>query len=457
MVGNRRRLVKPALIKKSLVRGSSQSLTLGVVAIVSSATLAVAAATFIAADWSNATITGGTPITDQNIQATLDASSSGSFPSSGSPDITVVAEVSGTGVGFFGFETLATRGGAAGMFFDDGLVSAPALAFLSTSTADPNDPTKHCVPSEDCTDNEGFITLTFSEPVSNPVLSFSGLGGFSDYNSGSRVLASWAELEFVPHDSLGAQGITRLTGTTGFVVDGDSITVDGDLPSSNCVSTSTFDNGTTTPAGCGSIVVNGDSVDKIVFRTYLRSTGGFRNTASSGQPVYEDSGGVVFDRAANRPFVDGWSLAVSINHAFPSETDASSDLRVKANPQTQTIPANQSYSGSAVVARNTGSATYKAVSEPSFGTVVMQADGSFVYTPNAGFTGTDAFLYELCHPDDKKVCARSTITLIVTSANLLARTGGELPPFWAIGVGLLGVGAATYLASVTVRRPNAVS
>jgi hypothetical protein len=209
------------------------------------------------------------------------------------------------------------------MFFDDGLLSEPALAFLSTSTANPSDPSKHCVPSVDCIANEGFITLRFSEPVSNPVLSFSGLGGFATYNGTERVLASWAELEFEPVLSVGAQGITRLTGTTGFVVDGNSITADGDLPSTNCVTTRTFVNGTTTPAGCGSIVVNGASVETIVFRTYLRSTAGFRtNSSTNSNSSWMDSDEVVFNHDSDRPFVDGWSLAVSINHTFPAVTTA---------------------------------------------------------------------------------------------------------------------------------------
>jgi hypothetical protein len=292
----------------------------------------------------------------------------------------------------------------------------------------------------------GFITLTFSEPVSNPVLSFLGLGGFSSYDN-SRALASWAELEFVPEDSEGAEGITRLTGTTGFVIDGNSITVDGDLPSANCVTTPTYDNGTTTPAGCGSIVVNGASVEKIVFRTYLRSTGGFV-LRTNPQPevggvddgityLYEDSDGVVFNKSANRPFIDGWSLAVSIGHTIPT---------VMANPQTQTIPADQPYSGTAVVAGNTENATYKVVSEPSHGTVVMQADGSFVYTPNPGFTGTDEFVYELCDPV-ASICDASTITLIVVRPVPVP----TLPfyGFFAL-VGLLGLFGARELKKLHV-------
>src|SRR5690606_38386077 len=37
--------------------------------------------------------------------------------------------------------------------------------------------------------------------------------------------------------------------------------------------------------------------------------------------------------------------------------------------------------------------TASLVTEPSHGTVVLNADGSFTYTPNEGYVGTDSFQY----------------------------------------------------------------
>jgi hypothetical protein len=60
-----------------------------------------------------------------------------------------------------------------------------------------------------------------------------------------------------------------------------------------------------------------------VFRTYLRSSAGFKpNPDINSKFSYVDQNGVVFNRVENRPFVDGWSLAVSINHTFPAVTAA---------------------------------------------------------------------------------------------------------------------------------------
>ena len=38
------------------------------------------------------------------------------------------------------------------------------------------------------------------------------------------------------------------------------------------------------------------------------------------------------------------------------------------------------------------------VRQPEFGTVVLNADGTFTYTPNPGFHVPDSFVYEICDP-----------------------------------------------------------
>ena len=49
--------------------------------------------------------------------------------------------------------------------------------------------------------------------------------------------------------------------------------------------------------------------------------------------------------------------------------------------------------------------------QPANGTVVLNADGTFTYTPNSGFTGTDTFTYTICDDDG---CDTATVTIIVT-------------------------------------------
>ena len=52
------------------------------------------------------------------------------------------------------------------------------------------------------------------------------------------------------------------------------------------------------------------------------------------------------------------------------------------------------------------------VSEPSHGTAVI---GSIIYTPTAGFTGTDQVVYRICSPNDDALCDDGTLTITVVT------------------------------------------
>ena len=55
------------------------------------------------------------------------------------------------------------------------------------------------------------------------------------------------------------------------------------------------------------------------------------------------------------------------------------------------------------------------VSGPANGSVVLNADGTFTYTPNANFTGTDSFTYQAIDADG--ATATATVTLFVNPVN----------------------------------------
>ncbi len=54
------------------------------------------------------------------------------------------------------------------------------------------------------------------------------------------------------------------------------------------------------------------------------------------------------------------------------------------------------------------------VAEPTSGTLSLDPSGSFTYAPNAEFTGTDNFRYEVCDPDN--ACAEAAVTIVVGPA-----------------------------------------
>ncbi|HXI69439.1 MAG TPA: Ig-like domain-containing protein [Verrucomicrobiae bacterium] len=55
------------------------------------------------------------------------------------------------------------------------------------------------------------------------------------------------------------------------------------------------------------------------------------------------------------------------------------------------------------------------VTNGAHGTAILNLDGSYTYTPNPLFSGTDSFIYQLC--DANNDCAQATVTITVTAVN----------------------------------------
>jgi len=54
---------------------------------------------------------------------------------------------------------------------------------------------------------------------------------------------------------------------------------------------------------------------------------------------------------------------------------------------------------------------------PANGVVTLNADGTFTYTPNPGFSGTDTFTYEVCDNQTPKLCSNAVVTITVNYVN----------------------------------------
>ena len=55
------------------------------------------------------------------------------------------------------------------------------------------------------------------------------------------------------------------------------------------------------------------------------------------------------------------------------------------------------------------------ITRPTNGTLVLNPNGSFTYVPNAGFSGTDSFLYYACDPNQPLLCGNpATVSITVT-------------------------------------------
>ena len=80
------------------------------------------------------------------------------------------------------------------------------------------------------------------------------------------------------------------------------------------------------------------------------------------------------------------------------------------------------------------------VSDPANGTVVLNSDGTFTYTPNADFFGSDSFVYEVT--DGNGGTAQATVDITVDSVNDNPVASDGTPP-----------GASTVRSTVT-NSPN---
>jgi CshA-type fibril repeat protein len=167
-------------------------------------------------------------------------------------------------------ESLSQRGGQAGDFVATGLVTEPGLK-LTTSNV-------NCPASSMCTPR-GTMTLSFDEPVTNPVLSFAGWGG------GSGSSTAWSEMSVVTPGVT----VTKLSGTNIEVVNnGTHIQPIVKNPSVNCQTSSGY--GATAQAGCGSFQVNG-TVTSVSFA-------------------------VILGTARGTGYLDAWNLTASMSEDF---------------------------------------------------------------------------------------------------------------------------------------------
>ena len=59
------------------------------------------------------------------------------------------------------------------------------------------------------------------------------------------------------------------------------------------------------------------------------------------------------------------------------------------------------------------SLTFSLLTNPTRGVMSLNANGTYTYTPNAGFTGTDQFLYKICDNGNPSLCDTATVYITV--------------------------------------------
>ncbi len=87
--------------------------------------------------------------------------------------------------------------------------------------------------------------------------------------------------------------------------------------------------------------------------------------------------------------------------------------------------------------------TYSMISGPTDGSITFNSDGTFSYTPNADFFGTDTFDYEIC--DANGDCSTATVTINIASVND-APTVSLLPNLANVDSDPVSVDVSSYFA-----------
>lgn len=122
-----------------------------------------------------------------------------------------------------------------------------------------------------------------------------------------------------------------------------------------------------------------------------------------------------------------------------------------------TTPYNTPLSGNAATADSyAAGSTFTAISTPAHGAVVMNADGTYTYTPVSGYAGTDTFTYKITDPSGQSVTAVETITITPPAAPLAVNDAYTTPYNTALINGNAAL-ADTYLVGSTFKATSAPS
>ena len=182
---------------------------------------------------------------------------------------------------------------------------------------------------------------------------------------------------------------------------GATVDSDGDGNSNNALtlgaSTSVYGkNSDNVTVIAGSLTLNSDGTFTFV------PTTGFTGTVNYNYTISDGNGGT--DTAVVTLYVTGGNSTFAADDAYFAKAGTTISGNLKLNdydPQgdTQTV-------------------TVQSAVATLHGTVTVNADGTFIYTPATGYTGTDQFVYQICDNGTPAACDRATVYLNIVSVNI---------------------------------------
>jgi large repetitive protein len=172
---------------------------------------------------------------------------------------------------------------------------------------------------------------------------------------------------------------------------------------------------------------------------------------SHGTVAMNPNGTYVYTPAPGFSGVDSFTYTTTDASGNTKTATVFMTVTPTALPDTSTTPANTPITGPSVLGNDVGTTLeIKSHSQPANGTVTMGPDGTYVYTPNPGFSGVDTFTYTAVDPTGQLVT--STVTIVVTPT--AANDAGVTPVDTAVNGSVLGNDIGTGLTVTSNTQPS---
>lgn len=304
--------------------------------------------------------------------------------------------------------------------------------------------------------NGGFFKFTFNRPVNNPTLSITDVGGFTDYYFSNGGVSN------APMNGVTSTQVAATLRLTGGVTGMRYLTSQGNFdPATIAVNTitgyevnraawfdvnavTTVDTGAnaSTPAprgtgtllvpqptgptnagapetwgtGSGTVQILGTGITEVVFDTTLKW---FNANMIDESTSVQDSTKLATMWDWFRTHGDSWGFSWRIDYIpdpapapSPGGGGATPALLVASNAYTTTFNTPLAVNAPGVLANDSGSGlAVVSNTKPANGTATVNRNGSFTYTPNPGFIGTDCFTYVVSDSYGQSASASTCVTV----------------------------------------------
>jgi VCBS repeat-containing protein len=244
---------------------------------------------------------------------------------------------------------------------------------------------------------------------------------FTDHGGGAGTLSYTPAFDVVVHPETSTLfsnvQVTCLDGTTSTTQDFSIVVLDVNRPPIAQDDSATTDEDTPVTIDVLANDSDPDSEDTLSIAANTQPANGTVSCASS-QCTYTPSANFygtdsfVYTISDGKGGTDSATVTVTVSAVNDSPT-AQDDAYVTAEDTPLTIAAL------GVLANDSDpdgdSLTSTLLSGPAHGSLTLNANGSFTYTPDANFHGTDSFQYQAC--DSSGACDGANVTITVTSVN----------------------------------------